>query len=251
MLSSCDQNDKKLETITTKEYDEYVAIVWGDRTYIPYCAVDNSERGAQIGIVNGDKKDQVYAYKDYSMDDWIISFYHSGEMDSSMLMKEINVTEIPDNLNSDYEWNNNESKSDFSDLVSDYYNITPIDIEYSLYDSSKIGHIQPVLAVIVSGITDIPSDYLFLSPLYASIQTDDPISNIELKSLGILDVVYLKETNRIQQSFARILTEDGTIYYKKIDNKNELIYEGYYTGMEQDILNDLGNEVWYRYRPMK
>lgn len=27
-------------------------------------------------------------------------------MDISMLMKEINVTEIPDNLKSDYEWNN-------------------------------------------------------------------------------------------------------------------------------------------------
>lgn len=55
--------------------------------------------------VNGDKNDQVYEYKGHSTDDWIISFYKSVEMDSSMLMKEINTTEIPDNLQSDYDWN--------------------------------------------------------------------------------------------------------------------------------------------------
>ena len=38
---------------------------------------------------------------------WIISFYKSGEMDNSILMKEINVKQIPDNLKSDYELNNN------------------------------------------------------------------------------------------------------------------------------------------------
>jgi hypothetical protein len=251
MLSSCDRNDKKLETMTTKEYDEYVAIVWGDNTYIPFCAVDNRDQGVQIGIVNGDKKDQVYSYKDYSTDVWIISFYQSGEMDSSMLMKELNVTEIPNNLKSDYEWNINESKLDFSDLVSDFYDITPIDMSYSLYDSSKIGHIQPVLAVTESVITDISSDYLFLTPLYYSIKTDDHINTTNLKSLGILDVSYVNETDIIQQSFIRITTQDGTIYYKKIDSKNDLIYEGYYIGLEQDILNDLGNEDWYRSNPIK
>jgi hypothetical protein len=106
MLCSCGQSNKKLENMTTQENNDYVAIVWGNRTYVPFCAVDNSEQGAQIGIVNGDKNDQVYEYKDYSTDNWIISFYKSREMDSSMLMKEINVTEIPNNLKSDYEWNN-------------------------------------------------------------------------------------------------------------------------------------------------
>lgn len=106
MLSSCGQSNKKLENMTTQKSNEYVVIVWGNSTYVPFCAVDNSEKGTQIGIVNGDKKNQVYEYKDHSTDDWIVSFYKSGEMDNSMLMKEINVTEIPDNLKSDYEWNN-------------------------------------------------------------------------------------------------------------------------------------------------
>ncbi|NRT72326.1 hypothetical protein [Clostridium beijerinckii] len=104
-LSSCSQSNKKLENMTTQKNNDYLAIVWENRTYVPFCPVDNSEKGTQIGIVNGDKKDQVYEYKNYSTDNWIISFYKSGEMDNSMLMKEINVTEIPDNLKSDYEWN--------------------------------------------------------------------------------------------------------------------------------------------------
>ena len=106
ILVSCSHSSKKLENMTTEENGDYLIIVSGDRSYVPFCAVDNTDRKSQIGIVNGDKKDQIYEYKDYSTDDWIISFYKSGEMDSSMLMKEINVTEIPDNLKSDYEWNN-------------------------------------------------------------------------------------------------------------------------------------------------
>ncbi|WP_133016953.1 hypothetical protein [Clostridium cuniculi] len=102
MLYVSDQKNKKLENMTTQYTDNYVSIIWEDRTYIPFCAIDNSEKGIQIGIVNGDKNDRVYEYRAHSTDEWIISFYKSGEMDNSMLMKEINVTEIPDNLQSDY-----------------------------------------------------------------------------------------------------------------------------------------------------
>ena len=106
MLSACGQKNNKLENMTRQSNDDYVSIIWEDRVYIPFCGISNSEQGAQIGIVNGDKNDQVYEYKGHSTDDWIISFYKSGEMDSSMLMKEINTTEIPEDLQSDYEWNN-------------------------------------------------------------------------------------------------------------------------------------------------
>lgn len=106
MLSACGQKNSKLENMTTQSNEDYISIIWEDRVYVPFCAINNSEQGAQIGIVNGDKNDQVYEYKGHSTDNWIISFYKSGEMDSSMLMKEINTTEIPDNLQSDYKWNN-------------------------------------------------------------------------------------------------------------------------------------------------
>ena len=51
----------------------------------------------------------MYEYKGYSSDNCIISFYKSGKMDSSMLMKEISVTEIPDDLQSDYDCNNKDN----------------------------------------------------------------------------------------------------------------------------------------------
>ena len=38
--------------------------------------------------------------------EWIISFYNSGEMDGSMLMREQSVNKYPDNLTSEYDWNN-------------------------------------------------------------------------------------------------------------------------------------------------
>ena len=107
VLSSCGQKSNKLENMTIQSNNEYIAIIWEDRIYVPFCAINTSEQGAQIGIVDSDKNNKVYEYKGHSTDDWIISFYKSGEMDGSMLMKEINTTEIPDNLHSDYQWNVN------------------------------------------------------------------------------------------------------------------------------------------------
>lgn len=63
---------------------------------------EKSDCGAQIGIVDGDKEDKVYQYKEYSAEQWIINAY---TMDGAMLYREINVTEIPDGLESEYDWN--------------------------------------------------------------------------------------------------------------------------------------------------
>ncbi|MDK2563923.1 hypothetical protein QOZ84_10205 [Romboutsia sedimentorum] len=106
ILFICSQSDNKSENMTTGDNNDYVLIVWEGRSYVPFCVIDNSERGAQIGVVNGDKNDQVFEYKKHSTYNWIISFYKSGEMDNSMLIKEIDVTKIPNNLRSEYEWNN-------------------------------------------------------------------------------------------------------------------------------------------------
>lgn len=91
--------------MATLDKGEYQAIVWNDKTYVPYCAVNNSERGDQIGIVNGDENDQIFQYSEYPVEEWLIAYYHSGEMDSSMLMRELRVVEIPEGLQSEYIWN--------------------------------------------------------------------------------------------------------------------------------------------------
>lgn len=105
LLCACTPKTEPLENLTSSDRGEYQAIVWGDRIYVPFCAISNGARGEKIGIVDGDENDQVYEYKGYSTDEWVISFYHSGLMDSSMLMREINVLQIPEELQSDYAWN--------------------------------------------------------------------------------------------------------------------------------------------------
>lgn len=103
LMIGCNQN-KNLESMSYITTKDYTAIKWNEKIYIPFCTVDNDQRGKQIGIVDNDKNDKVYEYKGYPTDEWIISFYYSGEMDNSMLMREISVIDIPDNLQSEYEW---------------------------------------------------------------------------------------------------------------------------------------------------
>lgn len=102
ILSLCACSKQELADMTTEMHDDYTAIVWEDKTYVPYCAISKTDCGEQIGIVDGDKDDKVYEYKGYSTDEWIINYY---VMDSAMLYREINVTNIPDGLQSEYEWN--------------------------------------------------------------------------------------------------------------------------------------------------
>ena len=103
ILSLCACSKKELADMTTESHEDYIAIVWENKTYVPFCAISKTDCGEQIGIVDGDKDDRVYEYKGYSTDEWIINYY---VMDSAMLLREINVTDIPDGLQSEYEWNN-------------------------------------------------------------------------------------------------------------------------------------------------
>lgn len=102
VLTLCSCSNQALANMTTAENGEYAAIVWEDRTYVPYCAISKRDRGQKIGIVDGDKDDQVWEYKGHSVNEWIINSY---VMDSAMLYKERNVTDIPEGLQSEYPWN--------------------------------------------------------------------------------------------------------------------------------------------------
>jgi hypothetical protein len=104
--SKQDTSAQDLADMTTTDNSEYVSIVWDGRTYVPYTSIAKSDCGNQIGIVDGDSNDKVYEYKEYSTEDWIAEMYVSGEMDAPMLYREIDVTDIPTGLQSDYDWNN-------------------------------------------------------------------------------------------------------------------------------------------------
>ncbi len=100
-LCACSKQEEMAE-MTTQAHEDYSAIVWETKVYVPYCAVSKAACGKQIGIVDGDQDDRVYEYKGYSAEEWIVNAY---VMDSAMLCRELNVTNIPDGLQSEYEWN--------------------------------------------------------------------------------------------------------------------------------------------------
>ena len=101
-LCACSQQD--LENMSTGNGDGYKTIVWGDKTYVPYGPLSAyGDRGKQIGIVDGDKDYKAYERKGYSTDEWIVT---AIPYDAPMLMREINVTDIPEGRQSEYERNN-------------------------------------------------------------------------------------------------------------------------------------------------
>lgn len=58
---------------------------------------DDSLRGKQVGIVDGDRKDKVYEVEGLSQKEWIIQ-YSDVEMSIYTVYKADSVTEIPDVL---------------------------------------------------------------------------------------------------------------------------------------------------------
>ena len=105
-LCACSKENADLVDMTFGTGDGYVTIIWGDKTYVPYGVISRSDCGKQIGIVDGEERYRVYEYKGYSTDEWIIEMLVSGLMDNPVLWRELNTTNIPEGLQSEYEWNN-------------------------------------------------------------------------------------------------------------------------------------------------
>ncbi len=94
-ITACGRNETAdLNQYSSSDVEGFRTIVLGDKVFVPYTAVDNTDRGKQIGIVDGDPKDQIFEYKEHSTDEWIIEYYKSGEMDGSMLCREQRVDEF-------------------------------------------------------------------------------------------------------------------------------------------------------------
>jgi len=98
LFSSC--NDKEYENF--QELNSGLKLQRGSIIYTFYSALpEDSLIGKQIGIVDGDKKHKVFEVKGFSSDEWIIEYY-DVIMSVYNLYKADTVTEIPDELNSDY-----------------------------------------------------------------------------------------------------------------------------------------------------
>ena len=85
--------------------DNYSYVIYQGRVYVPYCAYSQYERAKYLGYVGDDKQDEIYTVKGFS-EEWLINYLDSGLMNDCVLLKEKSVTDIPEGLTSEYEWNN-------------------------------------------------------------------------------------------------------------------------------------------------
>ena len=99
-LSACADQKRDLVDMTSTSLDGKRAIVWEDRTYLPFCVVSKKDCGEQIGYVDGDTEDRISEYKGYPSEEWLVSWL---PMDGgAMLLKEQSVVDIPDGLEAEY-----------------------------------------------------------------------------------------------------------------------------------------------------
>ncbi len=104
-LWGCGAEKQSGQVFSLKHNDGYVSILWEDREFVPYCAGSPEQRGEYLGYLAGDENDEVYGYRGAADTQWLINYLDSGMMNDTMIFREISVTDIPDGLSSDYEWN--------------------------------------------------------------------------------------------------------------------------------------------------
>lgn len=83
---------------------EYSSVTYGEKEYLPFTPCNPRDRTAYLGHIENDEPDEIYSYKDYPTDEWLVNYLDSGLMSNCMLLKEKNTTNIPDGLSSEYAW---------------------------------------------------------------------------------------------------------------------------------------------------
>ncbi|MCH5342272.1 MAG: hypothetical protein J1E01_12480 [Acetatifactor sp.] len=92
--------------------DEYTYLTEDNKVYVPYCPYESDLLGKCIGycdIESMESGDTVRVYicelQGYSSDQWIVEVLDTGYTREGMILRELNATEIPEGLSSEYEWN--------------------------------------------------------------------------------------------------------------------------------------------------
>lgn len=101
LLCSCGRG--ALAAAQSVERDGYAAIVWEDRTYVPFCVVSKSDCGKKLACVDGNPEDIVSEYKDLPPEEWIANYLTVDG--GAIAFREEHVTTIPDGLEAEYQWN--------------------------------------------------------------------------------------------------------------------------------------------------
>lgn len=90
--------------------DEYAYLTVGDKVYVPYCPYKSNLLGKCIGYCDIEESGETFRVyvcelKGYSSDQWIVEVLDTGYTREGAILREINTTEIPEGLSSEYEWN--------------------------------------------------------------------------------------------------------------------------------------------------
>lgn len=97
-LTACGKTPKELLDFTWSDDATGGVIYYDDTAYYAYGIPDNSDMKEQIGIIDDDTKHQVHLFRDYPMEDFIIEYYRSGEMDNPILYRAETCTAEPEKV---------------------------------------------------------------------------------------------------------------------------------------------------------
>lgn len=100
LLAACNGQQRDLVDMESTRVDDKWAVIWDDRTYVIFCVVSRSDRGEQIGYVDGNIDNKISEYDGYSTDEWLVSWMPVDG--GAILLKEQSVIEIPDGLEAEY-----------------------------------------------------------------------------------------------------------------------------------------------------
>lgn len=91
--------------------DEYAYLTYEDKMFVPYCPYEAEYLGECIGYYDipvSEYSDAGRIYvcelKGYSSEEWIIAVLDTN-CTEGMILREINATEIPEGLDTEYKWN--------------------------------------------------------------------------------------------------------------------------------------------------
>lgn len=105
-LTGCGYDKSNPIVFEQASTEDYAYIIYGDREYVPYSACSPKDRTKYLGYIKGNEQEEIYTFKNYSEEEWLINLLNTGATKECMLWKEKNVTNIPKGLSSEYEWNN-------------------------------------------------------------------------------------------------------------------------------------------------
>ena len=87
-------------------------LVEGNNIFIPYCAYSEGYLGDCIGYcdIPADEYTEasriyIFELKGFSSSEWIVETLSLNNCNEGMIWREVNATDIPDGLESEYEWN--------------------------------------------------------------------------------------------------------------------------------------------------